>query len=117
MLRLIAAVAVPLTVLLPAVVPAWDQAAAAARASAGPARATPERATPERATDIAKIIAVLERGTSDPILGAKAWEKLATLSDRQLHLMAALSERAAADGDGPARGLALFLITALLILS
>jgi hypothetical protein len=112
MLKLIAAVAVPLTALLFAVVPAWDQAAAATRAPAGPARAAPARAT-----DIAKIIAVLERGTTDPILGAKASEKLATLSDRQLHLMAALSDRAAADGDGPARGLALFLITALLILS
>jgi hypothetical protein len=112
MRKLIAAVAVPLTVLLPAVVPAWDQAAAATRAPVGPARAAPARAT-----DIAKIIAVLERGTTDSLLGAKAWEKLATLSDRQLHLMAALSERAAADGDGPARGLALFLITALLILS
>src|SRR5207244_7392988 len=52
MRKLIAAVAVPLTVLLPAIVPAWDQAAAATRAPAGPARAAPERAT-----DIVKIIA------------------------------------------------------------
>jgi hypothetical protein len=116
MTRLIAAVAVPLTTLLPAVVPGWDQAAAASRAltdSARVALGTP----PGRAADIAKIIAVLQHGTAAPALGAKASDKLATLSDRQLRLMAALSERAAAHVDGAAGGIALLLITALLILS
>src|SRR2546428_3845882 len=64
-----------------------------------------------------KILAVLDHKVTDPASKGKAAEKLATLSDRQLRLMAALSDRVLLVGDGPADRLALFLITALLILS
>ena len=64
-----------------------------------------------------KILAVLEHRVADSASRVKAAEKLATLNDRQLRLMAALSDRVALVGNGPADGLALFLITALLILS
>ncbi len=40
-----------------------------------------------------------------------------TLSDRQIRLIASLSERVSDNGAGPAAGIALLLITALLILS
>jgi len=64
-----------------------------------------------------KILAVLEHRVADSASRVKAAEKLATLNDRQLRLMAALSDRVALVGNGPADGIALFLITALLILS
>lgn len=91
-------------------------------ASAGPRRdehqPRPATETPaDRQADIAAILAVLDRTNGDPAFRTRAATKLATLSDRQLQLMASLSDRIRAGGDGPAAGLALFLITALLILS
>ena len=64
-----------------------------------------------------KILAVLEPRLANPAARAKAAEKLATLSDRQLRLMAALSDRVSFVGTAPADGIALLLLTALLILS
>src|SRR2546422_362236 len=72
---------------------------------------------PRRQMYIEKILGVLEHKVTDPTARTKAAAKLATLSDRQLKLMAALSERVAVVGDGPADSIALFLLTALLILS
>jgi len=64
-----------------------------------------------------KILAVLEPRLVDPVARARAAEKLATLSDARLRLMAALSDRVALVGAAPADGIALLLLTALLILS
>ncbi|PYM40984.1 MAG: hypothetical protein DME12_13430 [Candidatus Rokuibacteriota bacterium] len=64
-----------------------------------------------------KILAVLEPRLVDAAARARAAEKLATLSDARLRLMAALSDRVALVGAAPADGIALFLLTALLILS
>jgi len=113
--RLITALTIPLIAML-VVVPGWNQIAAAPRPGPRPPRLTPDWA-PGRQMYIEKILGVLEHKVTDPTARTKAADKLATLSDRQLKLMAALSERVAVVGDGPADSIALFLLTALLILS
>src|SRR5438132_4820000 len=60
-----------------------------------------------------KSLAVLEPRVADPATRVRVAEKLTTLSDRRLRLMAALADRVALVGDGPADGIALFLLTAL----
>jgi hypothetical protein len=114
--RPMAALTIPLIVML-LVVPGWTHAVAAAPRT--DLREPPLAAATAlvRKVYIEKILAVLDQKGTDPASQAKAAEKLATLSDRQLRLMAALSDRVLLVGDGPADGLALFLITALLILS
>jgi hypothetical protein len=99
------------------VVQGWTHAAAAAPRTdlREPPRA--DATAPVRKVYIEKILAVLDHKVTGPASKAKAAEKLVTLSDRQLRLMAALSDRVLLVGDGPADGLALFLITALLVLS
>src|SRR3989442_351636 len=94
----------------------WNQMPAPPRPAPGPPRLTQDGA-PGRQMYIEKILGVLEHKVTDPAARTKAADKLATLSDRQLKLMAALSERVAVVGDGPADSIALFLLTALLILS
>ncbi len=118
--RLITALTIPLMAML-VVVPGWNQIAAAPRPGPRPPRLTRDGA-PGRQMYIEKILGVLEHKVADPTFRtraarARAADKLATLSDRQLQLMAALSERVAVVGDGPADSIALFLLTALLILS
>jgi hypothetical protein len=71
----------------------------------------------DREVYVEKVLAVLEPRLADAAARARAAEKLATLSDRQLRLMAALSDRVSFVGTAPADGIALFLLTALLILS
>src|SRR2546425_8327955 len=112
--RSMTALTIPLIAML-LVVPGWTHAAAAAPRADLRERA--DEAAPERKVYIQKILAVLDHKVTDPASKTKAAEKLATLGDRQLRLMAALSDRVALVGDGPADGLALFLITALLVLS
>jgi hypothetical protein len=97
------------------VVPDRDHVVAAPRADLG----TPPLASGvarDREVYTEKILAVLESRVADPASRGKVAEKLATLSDRQLRLMAALSDRVALVGGAPADGIALFLLTALLIL-
>jgi len=113
--RLITALTIPLMALL-VVVPGWNQIAAAPRPGPRPPHLTRDGA-PGRHMYIEKILGVLEHKVADPAFRARAADKLATLSDRQLQLMAALSERVAVVGDGPVDSIALFLLTALLILS
>ena len=85
---------------------------------AAPRTASPaSEVMPARQVYVEKILVLLEHKVADAALRTRAADKLATLSDRQLRLMAALSERIALVGEGPADGIALFLITALLILS
>lgn len=94
----------------------WHQAAAAPRARPSSSRPMHDAAV-DRQARVAEVIAVLERRIADAAVRRKAAEKLATVSDRELRLIAALSERMAATDGGPAAEIALFLITALLILS
>jgi hypothetical protein len=109
---LMARVPIPLIVML-LVVPGWTHAAPA------DLREPPfaSRAATDREASIEKILVVLVHEVTEPASRTKAKEKLATLSDGRLRLMAALSDRVALAADGPADGIALFLITALLILS
>jgi hypothetical protein len=81
-----------------------------------PPRASSVAAT-ERQREIARILSVLDRRTADPEVRRRAADKLGTLSDGQIRLIASLSERVSDDGAGPTAGIALLLITALLILS
>src|SRR5437016_5412185 len=113
--RLITALTIPLMAMLFVVFPGWNQIAAAPRPGLRPPRLTRDVA-PGRQVYISKILRVLEH-KADLTFSARAADKLATLSDLQLQLMAALSERVAVVGDGPADGFALFLLTALLTLS
>jgi len=110
------ALTIPLIAML-LVVPGWTHAAAAAPRTDLRESPLGDETAPERKVYIQNILAVLDHKVTDPASKAKAAEKLATLSDHQLRLMAALSDRVALVGNGPADGLALFLITALLILS
>ena len=84
--------------------------------AAPPPRAVSVAAT-ERQREIAGILSVLDGRTADPAVRRRAADKLVTLDDRQIRLIASLSERVSGDGAGPAAGIALLLITALLILS
>lgn len=114
--RLITALTISLMAMLLVVVSGWNRTAAAPRPAPRPPSLTRDVAA-GRQVYIEKILRVLEQQVADPTLRARAADKLATLSDRQLQLMAALSERLAVVSDGPADGIALFLLTALLILS
>lgn len=106
------ALTIPLVALL-LVVPGWTHAA------------RPDPREPPRVSQVAaprevyieSILVVLDHTVTDPASRTRAEEKLATLSDRRLRLMAALSDRVALVADGPASGIALFVITALLVLS
>ena len=98
------------------VVPGWTHADAAPRAAAR----SPSPASdlmPARQVYIEKILGVLAHKVADPAFRTRVADKLATLNDRQLSLMASLSARVGVVGKGPADEIALFLITALLILS
>ena len=98
------------------VVPGWTHADAAPRAAARPLSPASDL-MPVRQVYIEKILGVLAHRVADPAFRARAADKLATLTDRQLSLMATLSERVGLVGKRPADEIALFLITALLILS
>ena len=84
--------------------------------AAPPTRAASVAATARR-REIERILSVLDGRTADPAVRRRAADKLVTLDDRQIRLIASLSERVSDDGAGPAAGIALLLITALLILS
>lgn len=115
MKRLMTVMAIAATTLCLVVVGAGE-ARAAARADAPQPRQRSQVATDRRA-EVAAILSVLERRIADPNARQRAAEKLGRLSDRQIDLLASLSGRLAVDGDGPAAGVGLLLITALLILS
>jgi hypothetical protein len=112
----ITALSLPLIATLLVVFPGCGRAAAAPRAVPREPPSVGD-AAPARRVSIEKILAVLEPNVADPAFRARAAEKLNTLSDRRLRLMAALSERVAVAGDRPADGIAIFVLTALLILS
>ena len=90
--------------------------AAAARADAPQPRGGHETAT-DRQGETRRILSILTRKIADPMVRRKAADKLVMLDDSQVHLIASLAERLAVDGESPAGGIALLLITALLIVS
>ncbi len=116
MIRPLSIVTIPLMTMLLVGGLGRECAAAAVRDAAHAARMT-AGSKPVGRADVATIVAALARGTTDPALRLKAADKLATLNDRQLRVMASLAERVTVDGDGPADGIARLLLTALLILS
>ena len=90
---------------------------AAARTDAPPRRPVPAVAAGDRRAEMGRVLTVLDRKVADPMVRRKAAEKLVVLSSGQIHLIASLADRLAVDGEGPAAGIALLLITALLIVS
>jgi hypothetical protein len=86
------------------------RAATPTRGDAGPI------VIPERRTETAKVLWALGRRVGDRVILRRAADKLATLNDGQIRLIASLSERVVGEGR-PAAELALLLLTALLILS
>jgi len=69
-----------------------------------------------RKADMAKILSVLENKMGGQKLPEKAMDKLFTLSDGQIRLIASLAERIANDGHTGGADIAFLLITALIIL-
>jgi hypothetical protein len=98
------------------VVSSWNAMAVAAGADAPHPSKAQEMASDRRA-ETRRILSTLDRKVADPTVRRRAAEKLVMLSNGQVHLIASLAERLAVDGDGPAAGIALLLITALLIVS
>src|SRR5438876_12137882 len=98
--RLITALTIPLIAML-VVVPGWNQIAAAPRPGPRAPRLTQDGA-PGRQLYIEKILGVLEHKITDPAARTKAADKLATLSDRQLKLIAVLSVHVAGGSYGRA---------------
>jgi hypothetical protein len=95
------------------VVPSWNVVPAAGGHAPHPRLA--QEATSHRRAETTRILSILDRTVADPMVRQRAAKKLVNLSHDQLHLIASLAERLTVDGDGPAAGIALLLITALLI--
>lgn len=70
-----------------------------------------------RGADVIKILSVLENRTEDEKILEKAREKLFNLSDRQLSLIASVSERIAMEGNKVGIEMAFLLVTILITLS
>jgi hypothetical protein len=64
-----------------------------------------------------KILSVLEERTGDQRLLERAWEKLLTLSDKEIRLIGSLCERISSDGQTAGGDIAFLLVTALIVLS
>jgi hypothetical protein len=71
----------------------------------------------DRRAETRRILSTLDSQVADPMVRRRVADKLLMLSDGRVHLIAALAERLAVDGDNPAARFALLLITALLIAS
>jgi hypothetical protein len=67
-------------------------------------------------TDVSKILLVLENRIEDQQLLEKTRDKLLTLDDRQIRLIASLSDRVHTEGNTTGSELAFLLITALITL-
>lgn len=70
-----------------------------------------------RESEVANILSVLERKVGDHPLPRKAKDKLLTLSDEKLRLVASLCERISVGSDTPGAEVAFLLIAALIIWS
>jgi len=70
-----------------------------------------------RKADLSKILSVLEIKMGAHTLPGKVKDKLSTLTDGQIRLIASLSDRIADEGHTPSADIAFLLIAALIILS
>lgn len=83
----------------------------------GPRVQNPSTTVPTRRADLGRILAVLQMKMGTHSLPDKVREKLSTLPDGQLRLIASLSDRIAGEGQTPSADLAFLLVAALIILS
>jgi hypothetical protein len=67
-------------------------------------------------TDVSKILLVLENRIEDQQLLERTRDKLLTLDDRQIRLIASLSDRIAKEGSTTGSDIAFLLMTALITL-
>jgi hypothetical protein len=67
-------------------------------------------------TDVSKILLVLENRLEDQQLLERTRDKLLTLDDRQIRLIASLSDRIAKEGNTTGSDIAFLLMTALITL-
>jgi hypothetical protein len=67
-------------------------------------------------TDVSKILLVLENRIEDQQLLEKTRDKLLTLNDRQIRLIASLSDRVHTEGNTTGSDIAFLLMTALITL-
>ena len=87
--------------------------------SGGASHAIPSRSlsVTSRETDRLQVLSVLADKMEDQRLFGKARDKLSALSDRQMRLIASLSDRILNEGKTAGADIAFLLITALIILS
>jgi hypothetical protein len=83
----------------------------------GPRVQNPSPRVVTRWADLGRILAVLEIKMGGHTLPAKVKDKLSTLTDGQIRLIASLSDRIADEGHTPSADIAFLLIAALIILS
>ncbi len=69
-----------------------------------------------RDTDIARILSVLENRLGSPTVNEKVKDKVSTLSETQIRLIASLAELTSNGGQTAGADIAFFLITILIIL-
>jgi len=108
------AVVVPL---LWAFVSLFADSSVALAARTGPRFQNPSTRVVNRRADLGRILAVLELKMEGHTLPGKVKDKLSTLTDGQIRLIASLSDRIADEGHTPSADIAFLLIAALIILS
>jgi hypothetical protein len=87
-------------------------------AAPAPSRVWDTRLSHERADrDLSRIIGILESRIKNHQLPEKAKNKLATMDDKEIRLVASLCGRITGKGDTAGADLALMLVTALIVLS
>lgn len=83
----------------------------------GPRVQNPSTRVVARRADLGRILSVLEMKMGGHTLPGKVKDKLSTLTDGQIRLIASLSDRIADEGHTPSADIAFLLIAALIILS
>lgn len=83
----------------------------------GPRVQNPSTRVVARRADLGRILSVLEVKMGGHTLPAKVKDKLSTLTDGQIRLIASLSDRIADEGHTPSADIAFLLMAALIILS
>lgn len=89
---------------------------ASAHAPAAAARATARAEGLERERMIARVVTAVRRHEGEPRLLGKLQQKLATLSDREVRVLARLADLALDEAGRPRASIAFFLMTALIVL-
>ena len=87
-----------------------------AAATGTDSRTRTSTSTIHREAAVAEIRSLLDAKLGRAGVSTKVQDKLRTLDDRQLHLMASLADRITAEANTPGTDLALLLLTALVVL-